>query len=271
VDLPLLAELGIQRQHRQAVALGTAVAAALADRRVDDHPAGRLGQLAPLAQPPGLGRAALVVDDDRDPGNLPELLLHGGKLVAAVHLGPGAPLRPAGVVLRFLGADDDLAHALGFQGPGHRGHVHQPGDVLAAGHGHGRVVEDLEGDVGAARDAGPDRQGSRVAERAVAQVLDDVRLGDERLEADPGHALGAHRRRRQGLHADVAGLEVHDAVAADSPADEGAVGCDGRPVMRASAAEPGRAGGQGEKRQPRALPGRVRGNGAAESQPGPFI
>ena len=91
-----------------------------------------------------------------------------------------------------------------------------------------------------AGDAGADGEGAGVAERAVADVLDEVRLVDERRQADPRHALRAHRRGRHALHARVARLEVHDPVAADAAADERAVGDDGRAVVRAPAAE-GRA------------------------------
>ena len=76
-------------------------------------------------------------------------------------------------------------------------------------------------------DAGPDGEGAGVAERAVADVLDQVRFVDERRQPDPR----ARPRRPSGWAArlvmpGVAGLEVHDPVAADAAADERAVGDD---------------------------------------------
>ena len=98
--------------------------------------------------------------------------------------------------------------------------VHEPGDVLPAGHRDRGVVEDLERDVDARRDTGADGERSRVAQRPVPEVLDEVRLGDEGREADPRHALRAHRCGREAVHAAVARLEVHDPVATDAAADE---------------------------------------------------
>lgn len=69
MDLGLAAELGLHRQHRQALGLLPAVAAALAHPLVDRHPPDRVGQVASLAQPPLLGRALLVVDQHGHPGH----------------------------------------------------------------------------------------------------------------------------------------------------------------------------------------------------------
>ena len=52
VDLGLAAELGLDRQDRQAVGLRAAVAAALADALVDEDALRRLGCLAALAGAP---------------------------------------------------------------------------------------------------------------------------------------------------------------------------------------------------------------------------
>src|SRR5207302_589138 len=82
VDLALLAELGHQREHRQAVALGAAVTAAFAHRGVDDHPCRWGLELSPLAQPPGLGSAALVVDDHGDAPDVAQLVLHVFEVIA---------------------------------------------------------------------------------------------------------------------------------------------------------------------------------------------
>jgi hypothetical protein len=72
-------------------------------------------------------------------------------------------------------------------------------DLLAAGHRHGVVVEDLVGDVDAGGDALADRQQAAVEIGAVAQVGEHVLVGREGLLADPGHALAAHLREADVL------------------------------------------------------------------------
>src|SRR6185503_9008575 len=65
VDLSLAAELGLDRLDAQAVRLRAAVAAALADRLVDEYARRRIGRFAALAQAAQLGGAGLVVDQRR--------------------------------------------------------------------------------------------------------------------------------------------------------------------------------------------------------------
>ena len=76
VDLALAAELGLHRQHRHAVGLHAAVAAAFADRRVDERRAWPDRASAALAPAALLGRAGLVVDQHADAGRLAQALLH---------------------------------------------------------------------------------------------------------------------------------------------------------------------------------------------------
>jgi hypothetical protein len=64
--------------------------------------------------------------------------------------------------------------------------------LLAAGHGHRVVVEQLVGDVHARRDALANGQDAAVEVGAVAQVGEHVLVVAEGLLADPGHALAAH-------------------------------------------------------------------------------
>ena len=97
-----------------------------------------------------------------------------------------------------------------------------------------------------------------MAERAVAQVLEDVAVADERRQPDPVHALGAHRRGRHEQLVGVAVLEVDHPVAADAAAGDRAHGHDGRAVVRASAAERRGAGGQVEQGEERATGARRR-------------
>src|SRR3982751_5443827 len=61
VDLALPAEVGFMRQHRHAIALHAAIAAAFANGLVDEQALGRIDHLALLAATTFLGSAGLLV------------------------------------------------------------------------------------------------------------------------------------------------------------------------------------------------------------------
>src|SRR5271169_1686413 len=65
VDAPLTPEFRFQRLDRHAIGDAPAISAAFADLRIDEGALGRVGPFAALAQTPPLGRAGLVVHDDR--------------------------------------------------------------------------------------------------------------------------------------------------------------------------------------------------------------
>ena len=239
VDAPLAAELGFHRLDAQAVALHAAVAAAFAHRLVDDHALGGRDQLAALAAAALLGGAGLVVDDGGDAFHLAQLALDAVELVAVVH-GDAGLQRRALVLLGLVGDDHHLLHALGdhalldlhdavaFGALAH---------LLAAGHRHRVVVEQLVGDVHAGGDGHADGQRAAVEVGAVAQVGEDVLVGGEGRLADPGHAFAAHLRVG-------AGAAVHPhrhVVAADAGGGARAFGHARAGVVRAAAAEPGNA------------------------------
>ena len=84
VDRPLAAELGFQRNDRDAVRLPAAIAAPLAHRFVDhDAPAG-IGQLTALAAAALFGGANLIVDQDRDALRLAQRELNGFQAIARI-------------------------------------------------------------------------------------------------------------------------------------------------------------------------------------------
>src|SRR5215510_8569485 len=91
MDLGLSAELGLDWMHRQAVRLHTTIAAAFADRLVDEDAHFRVGQPAALAQPPLLGGAALVVHEGGDAGDVPEQPLSLVEPVAVPHFDTRSP------------------------------------------------------------------------------------------------------------------------------------------------------------------------------------
>src|SRR5438270_9572103 len=95
VDLALAAERRLDRHDRHAVRFDAAIAAALADKLVDEHPFVGIGKRAALAPPPLLGGTGLVIDDDARPRNLHELLLYRLEIVAVVerHRGRKAGIR----------------------------------------------------------------------------------------------------------------------------------------------------------------------------------
>ena len=157
VDARLAPVRRLHRLHRQAVALVAAVAAALAHPLVDHHPEAGLGQPAAAAGPSVLGGARLVVHQHRDAGHLGQHLLRLEQASPVPHLDPVAVLAELGIVVGvgILGGDDDPPHAFEQHELHHLGHGHLTRRVLAAGHRHGAVVEQLERDVVAGRDTPP--------------------------------------------------------------------------------------------------------------------
>ncbi|MNC73875.1 hypothetical protein D3C75_1251470 [compost metagenome] len=75
---------------------------------------------------------------------------------------------------------------------GNRRDVQRAVVLLSAGHGHGVVEQNLEGDVGTCCNCRPDTEVAGVKVSAVADVLKHVfALGKRRL-SDPHHAFAAH-------------------------------------------------------------------------------
>ena len=261
VDLRLAAELGLDREHRQAARLLAAVAAALAHALVDPDALGRLGLLAALARAALLGGALLVVDQHGHALDLRQLLLGRQQLRALAQLGDRRK-RHALVAARVLGGDDDAAHALELEPAREVGHRQLALDGLAAGHGDVLVVEQLVGDVHAGGHRRAHGQRAGVVEGAVAEVLDEVAVLGERRHADPLRALAAHLRDAGDL-ALALGVEQDHRVAADPAAHERALGRLDRRVVRAAGAEERRALGH---RQLGGAPGdRVEHRGCARS------
>ncbi len=244
MDRGLPAELGVDRLHRQAVRLLAAVAAPLAHPLVDEDAGQRVDHLAALAQPPLLRRAVLVVDQHGDAADGREQGLRLEQPVAMPDLRVARDRDPrvlGGIVAR----DDDALDAFGLEAPAERGDGQGARRVLAAGHRHRAVVEDLVGDVHAGGHRVVQREAARVEERPVADVLEQVwRLG-ERRDADPLRALRAH----VGDPDDAAVHPHRHAVTADARGGHAALGHHGGAVVRAARAEEGGAG-QGQRLRP---------------------
>ncbi len=240
MDLGLAAERGVDGVHAHAVGDLAAVPAALADRLVDHHPRGRRLDATPLAVAAQVGGAALVVDQGRHAGHLPQLELHRLEFIPVDHARIRRPRRRSRVLAGVIGDDDGAPHTLGLEPARQLRHRHLAGGVLAAGHGDGPVVEDLVGDVGAGRDGLADGERAGMEEGAVAQVLEEVLIAHERSGADPLRAFGAHVGEAFGVAVHVEGHGVTaDAAECDRP-----LRYDGAAVVGAARAVIGRSRGK---------------------------
>ena len=237
VDLTLSAELGLQRLHRDAIGLHAAVAAALADQLVDDDALVGIGVVAALAAAALLGRAGLVVEQERDALDLGELALHGLQILAVMEARAGRPGDPARILVRLVRHHGDARHAFGGDLLRHLPGLQAPFGRLPAGHGHGVVVEQLVGDVDPGRDRPADRERAGMGVGAVAQVLEDMAPLREGRLADPVRAFAAHLGEAVGLPVHP----LHHIVAADAGVGAHAFGNLGGGIVRAAGAEIGRA------------------------------
>ena len=237
VDGTLGAELGLDRRDRQAVRRHGTVAAAFADRLVDEHALGGIGEGAALPAAALLCSAGLIVDQDRDALHLAQLALHLVELVAVMEGDTRRPLRADRIFARLVGHQCDAARAFGINLLADRPGMDVAIMRLTAGHGDGVVVEDLVGDGGVGGDRLANREIAGVEVGAVTQVLEDVRHVGEVRSADPRHALGAHVGEGLGvaLHADRQG------VATDAGQRHRAVRHLGRGVVRTAGTEVGDA------------------------------
>ena len=184
------------------------------------------------------------------------------------HLHARRPARAGRILARLVGEHQDPAHALGVQLARELRHRHGPRRILAAGHRDRGVVQDLEGHVGAGRDRLADREGSRVEQRPVAELLEEVRHVHEGREAHPLGAFAPHLGDPDDVPPHVHG----EAVTADPAGRHRALGHDGRPVVGAPRAEVRRPRqGERERALARRLddrhsrPDRVEGDPAIEA------
>jgi hypothetical protein len=240
VDCGLAAELGVDRDDRETVRLGAAIAAALADALIDDDASRRRGHEATLALAPQLGRALLIVEQSRRAGDGGEVGQHLIEVVAVVDAHAVGEAR-LGIPARVLGRDRDLLDALGEQGPGEVGHGHTTDDVLTAGHRDRAIAKDAVGDIRPRRDARAHGEAAGVVEGAVAEILDQVLVAHEGRHTDPGTTLAAHLGEADDI-ADLVGVHEDDeGVAADAGGHQAVAGGAGRAVVRAAGAEVWRA------------------------------
>ncbi len=146
-----------------------------ADLGVDVGADFRIGQLAALPEPPALGRAGLVVEDDRDALVLAEIALRLVHRVAMAKADAGRQ-RDAEIAAGIVDDQRHLPDALGGELGEDLRRRHAAFDRLAAGHRDEAVVEDLVGDRHARRDRLPDRQHAGMGVGAVAEIGEHMAL-----------------------------------------------------------------------------------------------
>ena len=235
VDTRLAPVLGVDRLNGEAARLLAAVAAALAHALVDDDAVGGRRRLAALARAAQLRRALLVVDQHGHTLDGRQFGLRRGQIAALAQLGTLSQA-DALVAPGVLGGHDDPPDTLQLEQAGQLGHRHPTLQILAPGHRHGAVGEQLVGHVGARGHRGADGQGAGVEEGPVAHVLCEVVDIGEGRHADPLGTLSSHLRHA-GDGAAALGAQQHHRVAADSRAHQLAVGRGGGAVVRAARAE----------------------------------
>ena len=153
---------------------------------------------AALAQAPALGRAGLVVEDDRDALEFAKLALRLVHLVAMAkaHAGGHGHAR---VALGLVDHERHFLDALGGELGQDLDRRHAALDRLSAGHRDEAVVEDLVGDRHVGGDRLADRQHAGMGVGAVADIGEHMLLAGEGLLAEPHRALPAHVRDGGGL------------------------------------------------------------------------
>ena len=224
VDLALAAKGRLDRCYGDTVGLDAAIAAAFADELIDEDALVGIGELAALAPPAFLGGTGLVIDEDRCPFDIHELLLHRIEVVAVMEGDMGRELG-ARIFLGLIGDDSDAIDAFGTHLAGDQRHAEPAVMRLAASHGDGIVIEDLVGDVGIRRERRADGEEARMIIGAVAQILENMLALGERRLTHPIGAFAAHLRRAMS----VAGRHRLDhPVAADAGIAAGAFGQDRR-------------------------------------------
>ena len=230
VNRALTAQLCFIRHHGHAVRLHAAIATALANILVDEHPLIRVREQTALTTAALLGGAGLDIDDRADAFMLAVGLLHVRHLVALMHFDP-LETRKVHVFLLVIDHGDVL-HAHRLQLCNDAVGIQIALVVLTTRHGDGVIVEDFVGDVGSCRECGTDRLHAGMVIGAVTEILEHVFGIRERRLTDPVRALTAHVGKAGGL----AVHPLHHIVTADARIGARAFGHFGRGVMRAARA-----------------------------------
>ena len=191
VDRPLAAKRGLQGLDGDAVRLLGTIAAALANRRIDEHPLVRVNRQPCLATAAQFGGTGLFEHDHRGARQVAQDQHHRVDMVAVPHLNPRSKVGGAvkiGPVRQQVNRTDPFVKQL--MRDLRRGQVAVY--RLTAGHRHRVIVQHLVGEVRPCRDGLADRQNAGVEIGAIAQVDKAMRLRGIAADRRPRHTLGPH-------------------------------------------------------------------------------
>src|SRR3984885_3723587 len=183
VDTPLAPEFRFHGLERPAIGDASAISAAFADLGIDEGALGRVGPFAALAQAPPLGRAGLVVQDDRHALEFAKFtlrLIHRVAMAKAHAVGQ----RDAGVALRVVRHERHFLYALRGKLLEDLNRRHAALDRLPSRNREEAVEEDLVGDRNIGGERLADRERPRMRVGAVADIGEHVVLFGERLLAE---------------------------------------------------------------------------------------
>ena len=234
VDLSFAAERRFLRHDRQAVRFNRAVAATFANEVVDHDELVRILELAAFAAATFLGCAGLCVDQYRYARDFAQLSLDAIEIATIGDRGARREFG-GGEQLRLVRNDRDTLDAFGVYRVRDALHRQRTIERLATGHRNGIVEEDLVGNVRARRNRLANGERSRMIERAVAQILEDMLVTVEQRPRNPVDAFAAHLDQAVRFAAHPAGHEM----AADSGQRLRALGYLRRRIVRAARTEIG--------------------------------
>ena len=199
IDFALAAEFGLKWKNSDAIRFHAAIAAAFADRRIDESALCRIDHLAALATTTFFGGAGLIKNNNRGAGDFAQTFLHVVELVAMQKFDAARENFRLAPFVDVIAEHDDGLHAFATNLMCDIRHGQCSINRLAAGHCDRIVVQNLVGDV--------DLRGNRLANRqrtgmeigTVTQILEHVFFIGKRRLAAPGRAFATHLRKRIGL------------------------------------------------------------------------
>ena len=146
IDLTLAPKGRFFRLYAQTVGFNRTVATALTDKIVDHSEFLGVVQLAAFAQAALFGGAGLLINQDRDPGDLAQVTLHAIKLTPVIYGDALREISPS-ESLRVIRDHRDTIHTFRAQLFRNGVNRYRAVNILPAGHGHGVIEQNFIGDV----------------------------------------------------------------------------------------------------------------------------
>ena len=178
-----------------AVGLLHTIATAFANFFVNHQSLGGLSLNATRPFPTLFGSALLIVNDGADARNLFHLSQSSFQLqpISSLSVRCQVHLR---IVVQELSQHHSFHHAFSRQFSGERRNGKLPFGFLSTSHGHCGVVKNFVSDVGTTGNGGVDRQLTRVCQRAIAHILENMVLIHKAMHANPHGPFTAHLGRK---------------------------------------------------------------------------